>query len=222
MNPRVSGLIPAAGRSTRMGRPKALLRFGDETAIARLVRVFLAAGVHPVRVVVNAETGPPIQAFLDPHRASVVIVENNEPGAGLSDSIRIALNLHPLGDEDAIALCPVDVPLVEPRDLRVLIDAYAARHHPAERVDADRPAIVVPTREGRRGHPALFGRDAADELRDLRPGEPAHVVVRRDPARVLEVPSTNPELFVDLNHEGDYDAALERFAARAASPPPNA
>ena len=50
-------VILAAGRSSRLGRPKALLEWGGETFLARLVRVFRAASVAPVVVTGGAYQG---------------------------------------------------------------------------------------------------------------------------------------------------------------------
>lgn len=213
--PRLSGLVAAAGRSTRMGTPKALLRFGDECALGRLLRVFRAAGVAPIRVVVNetvaaalvdaARRGEPA-AILD--RPDLRVVHNDAPGSGLSDSIRLALRAHPPAADEAVLLCPVDVPLVEAADIAALVAGLD---------DPRRPAVVVPRAPGgRRGHPALFGPATARELARLGDDEPAHSVVRRDPSRVLELPLPNPELYADLDHPEDYEAARRRDEIRRA------
>ena len=52
-----STLILSAGRSSRMGQPKAWLRYQGEPFLQRLVRVSLAAGSRQIIIVVGAETG---------------------------------------------------------------------------------------------------------------------------------------------------------------------
>ncbi|MCA9117229.1 MAG: NTP transferase domain-containing protein, partial [Planctomycetaceae bacterium] len=47
---RVAGIVLCGGRSSRMGQPKHLLPFGDETMLQRVVRT-LSAVVSPVVVV---------------------------------------------------------------------------------------------------------------------------------------------------------------------------
>ena len=51
----VIGMILAAGASTRMGRPKALLPIGADTFVVRLARSFVAAGVDDLVVVTGPE-----------------------------------------------------------------------------------------------------------------------------------------------------------------------
>src|ERR1051326_6712989 len=47
------GLILAAGTSSRMGSPKALLPIGDSYFLHQIYKTFLTAGVRPVLIVIN-------------------------------------------------------------------------------------------------------------------------------------------------------------------------
>ena len=52
----IPALVLAAGKSTRMGQTKALLRLGADTFLSRIVRTFRAAGVEDVVVVVGHDS----------------------------------------------------------------------------------------------------------------------------------------------------------------------
>ena len=49
----IAGLIPAAGHSRRMGRPKLALPFAGRTVLELVIAALQAAGVAPVLVVLG-------------------------------------------------------------------------------------------------------------------------------------------------------------------------
>ncbi len=203
-NPSISAIVLAAGRSTRMGRPKALLDLNGEPALGRVLRVLREVPVTQVIVVLN-----PVQS--DVRRAvsleGVTTAVNVDPDAGQTSSIRIGTQN--LSDRaDAFLICPVDVPLFEVEDVRALIDGYRAR--------AEGTSIVVPSVGGQRGHPVLFDRSLAPEFRALGDGEPAHAVIRRDRGRVCHVETTNASLVLDLDTPEDYARAVTTLRGGAA------
>ena len=53
----IAAIVPAAGRSERMGRPKLILPIGGATVIARVVAALRQGGAEPVVVV-----APPAEA----------------------------------------------------------------------------------------------------------------------------------------------------------------
>lgn len=108
----VTAVILAAGGSTRMGRPKALLDVGGEPLIVRHVGVFLAMRL-PVRVVLGGH-GEAIAAVLP---AEVERVWNVDWAAtAMSDSAR--LGVAGLG---AALVMPVDLPPPEAATILALL-----------------------------------------------------------------------------------------------------
>ncbi len=201
-----AALVLAAGRSSRMGRPKALLDLDGESALERVLRVLGGAGVQEFVVVFDPAQEDVARAL---RGRRVAVVENPAPESGQTGSIRRGLARLSAG-ATAFLLCPVDVPLFEAADLRALFDAWQQA--------APRPAIVLPVVRGRRGHPVLCERALVPEFLALGENEPAHNVIRRDPARVRHVGLSNVELVSDLDTPEDYQAALARLRARRASP----
>ncbi len=166
-------VVLAAGRSSRMGFPKALADLGGEAALARVLRIVRAQRL-PVRVVLGFHAEA-IRARVALDEREVVV--NPAPELGQSSSLRAGAAALP--DGSALALWPVDHARVAEETFATLLAAFRAR--------APSIALVVPSCDGWRGHP-LFGDAAAlREFAALRDDEPGHVVVRRDPRRVLHV-----------------------------------
>jgi len=103
----VGGIVLCGGRSTRMGSPKALLPFGGETMLQRVVRL-LGAVVSPIVVVAAPEQELPL---LPP---SVVVTRDEHEDRGPLEGLRAGLKGLPEGVESAyVTSC--DVPLLVPQ-----------------------------------------------------------------------------------------------------------
>lgn len=119
---RAGGIVLCGGKSTRMGAPKANLRFGDETMLARVVRI-LGEVVSPIVVVAAQEQSLP---SLPSHcRVTRDQCRDRGPLAGLH------AGLTALQAEVPVAfVCAVDAPLLVPDFVRGMLaqlgDAQAA------------------------------------------------------------------------------------------------
>src|SRR6187200_1491424 len=95
------GIVLCGGRSTRMGSPKALLPFGAETMLQRVVRL-LATSVSPI-VVVSA----PEQSLPD-LPADVIGTRDEQEGRGPLEGLRAGLKALPGASEIAyVTSCDV-------------------------------------------------------------------------------------------------------------------
>ena len=90
----ICGVVLAAGRSARMGTPKALLDFRGEPFVLRILEVLEAVDLKP-RLVVLGPDAPRIRPFLAPRKC--VILENPEIEGGPIVSVRCALTALPCG-----------------------------------------------------------------------------------------------------------------------------
>ncbi len=196
---RIAGVVPAAGRSLRMGRPKSLLDAGGgRTFIERVATTLARGGCAPV-VVVLRDVNAPEGALA--RRVGARVVANPSPEEGPVASVRCALRALPAG-VGGIAVLPVDHPLVEPTTIEELIAAFDA--------DAE-PDAVVPTYQGRRGHPVLLRSTLFAEIMEDDLAEGLRTVLRRDPARVRELAVDDPGVLADL----DTPDALRRHLPAA-------
>lgn len=102
---KTGGIVLAGGRSTRMGTSKALLPFGTETMLQRVVRL-LADIVSPIVIV--AAPGQELPAL----PAGVIVTRDEREGRGPLEGLRAGLKALPAGMEAAyVTSC--DVPLLE-------------------------------------------------------------------------------------------------------------
>lgn len=197
--PHVVGVVPGAGASRRMGRPKALLHLGGRTFLDRVVRALRDGGCASV-VVIVAEGDAAVTA--EAHATGATVLENPDPGEGPITSLRLAIETLST-DVDAIAWLPLDHALVEARDVDPLLAAFARSGAP----------VTLPVYSGKRGHPAIFHRILFAELtdRDLEGG--ARTVVHRhlDDACLLNTEREN--VVIDIDTPEAYQHALDRGAA---------
>jgi molybdenum cofactor cytidylyltransferase len=196
--PLIGIIILAAGSSSRMGQPKQLLRYEDETLLTRAVRAALETTCRPVIVVLGSQAET-LQKELDATEARVVF--NQEWAEGMSSSIRCglqALETEASGATEAAILMLCDQPFVTSGILRRLVEIYLAQ----------RPLFVASeyeTKAGKtRGVPALFSRSLFAELMELRGAAGAKRVITRHQAAgsIIAV----PEAAFDVDTPGDYQA----------------
>jgi molybdenum cofactor cytidylyltransferase len=196
----IVSVILAAGRSQRMGRPKALLPHvdGATSFLAYLVRTCRAGGVATV-LVVGREEDRALREEVQ--RAAATLVINPDPERGQLSSLIAGLDVaeHTFG-ADAIMLIPVDVPMITAAAVRVLVDRAAGESAPILRATAGR----------RHGHPVIFARQVFAELRTADPALGAKAVLHADPTRVVDVDVGEPGVVFDVDTPEDYRRAFGR------------
>jgi molybdenum cofactor cytidylyltransferase len=182
----LAAVILSAGASSRMGRPKALLPYREGTFLEHLIEVTRHPRIGVTRIVLGAGAEA-IQsaAKLDP---SLVVV-NSEWEKGQLSSICAGIRSLEGTATDGMVLCPVDHPLVSARLVGDLV----------ERFYAERKAIVLPTYDGRRGHPVIFASALYAELLAAPFDKGARAVVWAHAADVLEVPTDEEGVVLNIN-----------------------
>jgi molybdenum cofactor cytidylyltransferase len=194
----IPALILAAGASTRMGRPKALLPTSEgETFIARLLRTFSTAGVDDLVVVVGAHADV-VRAALARQPVPVRIVENRQYERGQLSSLVSALDVVDRPGVKAVLAMPVDMPLVSPDTVRAVLEAYRGAPN----------LIVRPARGDRHGHPVLFDRAMFPELRAADPSRGARSVIGAHLRQTLDVTVTDEGAFQDIDTPEEYERCI--------------
>ncbi len=198
----VPGVILSGGRSTRMGRPKALLAAGaTETFVTRIARTLREGGVDGVVVVApDEEMATEVRRAVgaDAHPARVVV--NPDPSRGQLSSLLIGLRAIDRPGVDAMLVTLVDIPLVSADTVLRLIEAYRRSRAP----------VVRPAQAGlpNHGHPVLFDRALFAELREADLARGAKSVVRAHLDDVLDVPVDDPGAFLDIDTPEAYVRAF--------------
>lgn len=182
----LAALILSAGASSRMGRPKALLPYREGTFLEHLIEVTRHPRIGLTRVVLGAGAETiQTMAKLDP---SIVVLNSDWEQGQLSS---ICAGIRSLGgiDTDGIVLCPVDHPLVSARLVSELVEKFYE----------EKKVIVLPTYEGRRGHPVIFSSALFGELLAAPAEMGARAVVWAHTADTLEVPTDEEGVVLNLN-----------------------
>jgi molybdenum cofactor cytidylyltransferase len=166
----IAGIILAAGASSRMGTPKALLDYRGEIFLDRLIRV-LGAVCDPVIVVLGYHAEQIRSTAHGPAR----FVVNPDPSRGQLSSLQTALAAVP-EDAEGFLFVPVDCPAAEAETVRRIVETLLASDE----------LLVIPQYEGRHGHPVCARRELIAELLALPAEGQAKEVVRRHAALYLE------------------------------------
>ena len=200
----IPAIVLAAGKSTRMGRPKANLPLeGGETFLSRIVRTFYAAAVDDVVVVVGHEAEAIVTAF-SRTGAAARFVTNPEYDNGQLSSLLRGLNAVDRPGVIAALVTLVDVPLVHADTVRAVIDRYLQTHAP----------IVRPVRGHEHGHPVLIDRLLFDEIRSADPALGAKLVVRARASLRGDVHVDDDGAFLDVDTVDDYERVVRWRAPR--------
>src|SRR5262245_64328426 len=114
----IPALVLAAGRSTRMGRPKACLPIDErDTFLSRIVRTLLDAGVDDVVVVLGHEAAAIADAFAASGLPARLVL-NREYDRGQLSSLQAGLAVVDRPGVSAVLVTLVDVPLVSVATVR--------------------------------------------------------------------------------------------------------
>ena len=202
----IPGLVLCAGRSRRMGQPKALLPTADdgETFVGRIVRVLREGGIDDVVIVVGPES-PPLETALRHENLPPRVVVNPVPARGQLSTLLVGLMAVDRPGVSGVLVTLVDVPLVDAATVRRLKAEYGRTRAP----------IVRPVRNGRHGHPVIFDRAVFDELRRADAATGAKTVVHAHLAEAVDVPVTIDGPFVDVDTPADYQRVFGKQPPRA-------
>ncbi len=192
---RVSGVLLAAGRSSRMGRPKQLLPWHGVPLVRHAAQTALSSQLSEVIIVVGFESSSVRAAVAD---LPVRIVQNDRYEEGQAASIHAGIAaLAP--ESQAAMIMLVDQPLLQATTIDLLIAAWQLPW-----------LIVAPQHAGRRGHPVLFARPLFDALRAIEGDLGARNVIKRhaDALRVVEVADAG--VVIDMDTPEMYRCLSER------------
>jgi molybdenum cofactor cytidylyltransferase len=103
---------------------------------------------------------------------------------------------------DGVLVWPVDQPSVASETLRRLVNGFRT----------SQASIVVPTHDGRRGHPVLIRAALFAEIpRAVKAGRTLRDVIRSEPTSVFEVAADDAAILQDIDTPMDYEALRRRI-----------
>ena len=191
----ISGILLAAGLSTRMGEPKQLLPFGESTIIETVVDSMLGSKFDEVIVVVGHCAAQIREQLAE---RPVKIVFNPDYHEGMLTSAQAGIRA--LDVSDAFALMLVDQPLITPALIDQVIDAY---------VRTDK-RIALPSYNYKRGHPVIFHPEYADDILALEvESGGVRTLFKRYADDIHYVTVDTDRVLRDIDYREDYERALK-------------
>lgn len=150
----VGGLILAAGLSTRMGQSKPLTKFLDKKLIDQTIKTMQEAGIDNIQIVTGFENER-VEAYLQDNYSSdhIHTIWNSNYGNG-SILTSIKTGLPELAACESVFIQLTDLPCIMPETYRKLLETMFVY----------RKKAVLPTVDGRRGHPVLIRMDLLTDI----------------------------------------------------------
>lgn len=197
-----SAILLAAGQSSRMGRLKALLPWGETTLMEAQIEQIACSEASELVIVTGYR-----HDLLDPqllemkdrfkHELNIKLIHNLHYRSGKTSSIRLAMTCvsrHGKG----VAILGVDQPVTSWTLDRLFMGL-------------EEKAIRIPLFEGRKGHPPVFSSHYYGELGHVSEhNQGLREVTRKhnDCVQLIEV--SQPQVLLNLNREQDYISAKEQ------------
>jgi molybdenum cofactor cytidylyltransferase len=188
---RVFAIVPAAGRSRRMGRAKQLVKVGEKSMLAAVIDALTESKVAGVLAVLNSTVA---SHFQPSERLAIVL--NDDPATEMIDSIRIGIAhwsaRETLRVTDGILICTGDQPGISTADINRCIESFAS----------DPTRMVIATHHGKRGHPLIFPREMSAIVNSSVCDGGLNQLPRHFPARVVEI-EASAEVIRNINTPQD-------------------
>jgi molybdenum cofactor cytidylyltransferase len=192
---RTFGLIPAAGKSTRMGRPKLALPLGDRTVLERVIAAVRGAGVAETLVVIGPHV-PELVPLAEAAGAQVLLLpeETADMRATVERGLRwLEEHCRPLRN-DGWLLLPADHPTLNRDVISQILRARTTRPE---------ATILLPTYQGQRGHPAWIGWEHVAAIQAFPVGSGLNSYLRQHVSETLELAVDAPDVLWDLDTPAD-------------------
>jgi molybdenum cofactor cytidylyltransferase len=186
----IAAVVLAGGQSRRTGPiNKLLATFDGKPMVATVVDAVLASASGPVVVVTGHEADEVREALAG---RDVTFTHNPNYADGLSTSLRQGMHalIKSATNADGALVCLGDMPRVNAKVLGKLISAFNL---------TEGRSICVPTFDGKRGNPVLWGSQYFSEMERMEGDVGAKHMIGEYSDAVCEVPMTDDAVIIDLD-----------------------
>ncbi len=190
--PKIPIILLSAGASTRMGSPKALLKWNKKTLIESRIETF--SHVNQPFLVVLGDNADKILPLIENKEYDVVINRRWEEGMGSTIAFGLNELLKKYSTLDGVLITTIDQPLVDSSHIKKLLETF----------ENDKKQIIVSeSRDGWVGIPVLFDSHYFDMLCSLRGDTGAKTLVKKHAKNVIKIYAG--ENLVDMDTPDTYE-----------------
>lgn len=191
-------LLLAAGSSSRMGQPKQLLRWGNQSLIEHQMETLKIAG-NPFGVVLGANSEA-ILPVIEKFGVDIFINPNWKNGMGNSVAFGIHQLLQKFPGAEGALITLVDQPLITSSYIEKILEIF----HPGEQ-----QIIVSKSSSGWRGVPVLFDKIYFEKLQKLDGEKGAKILIQQYKNSIIEIECG--EMLQDLDTPESYQRLKSQF-----------
>jgi molybdenum cofactor cytidylyltransferase len=186
--PKIAGIILAAGAASRMGQPKLLLPWKEETLIHKTAQTALQALLDPVVIVTGSGGREIAQAVID---LPVIIAQNPDWQTGQSTSVRAGIQALPASTRAVVFLLG-DQPFVTTDLIQELIKTFLKKNC----------IILAPYVGQQRANPVIFAQSIFTNLCQLQGDAGARSIFAQYPPEAMPWP--DERILLDIDTPEDY------------------
>ncbi len=185
INSEIGCIVLAAGESSRLGHPKALIEVGGETLVSWVSRRLTELGLSPVIVTRNE-----LYQKVKDSVGDVDVIVNYSPESGRTGTVKEGMKFLMVGSggPSRILIVPVDRPGFSQSTVEFLMSKVSS---------------TCPTFEGRGGHPLLVSEEDCNTILKVSSDVPLNKVIY--PQRI---PVEDRYLHLNVDTEEDVDRFL--------------
>ena len=192
MAKKITGILLAAGASTRFGGNKLLCALDDGKTIIERSALNLATVIPDLIIIYDAHNQALTQHLKTLHYTLI-----NNPQAALGLGASIACGVKATKHSDAWLIALGDMPLIKPQSISKINQAL---------VTGDK--IVAPFYRGQRGHPVGFSRDYYSQLSSLDTDTGARDIIKDNQNDLTAIEIDDPGTCFDVDHRSDLKSTL--------------
>ena len=188
----IKGILLSAGESTRMGKLKPLLTIGDRTVIETLLEEYLSSSLSEVVLVLGYRAND-IEKVIEKNDKLRLVVNKDYKKEMFSS---IQKGLQNIKDVEAVLIGLADCLLIDRNIINKMIRNYNMGH------------ILIPTSNGRRGHPIIIPFSLKEEILAASPEETTlRDILRRHTDMYQFVEMNDNKILFDMDTKEDYERA---------------
>jgi molybdenum cofactor cytidylyltransferase len=198
---KIGAVILAAGKSTRMGKPKLLLPYKGKPLFMHPLQLALQHQLHPI-VCITGCYHEQMRHLLSPLEKDVAVVFNSSFESGMASSLKIGIQSMPK-QVDAALIFLGDQPLIPEKVVQRIMKEF-------KKSKREGIKIIRPLFGKRLGHPILFEKSLFREFDGLEGDEGGKSIINRHKEALKLLHFEREEWGIDIDTEEEYRILIEK------------